>query len=178
MCIAVLSACRAAHLGIANLINWHLVKKRHYEMSDITFSKKGLESYITDQEVESQLGVWLPPFPGDRRFKILRAGGSNTAFARAFQTAIKPHRRAMDKGTLDPKVSEALMVEVYSKHILVDWAGINDENEVPVPFSTANAIAFFTAFPEVFSDIVSYATEVATFAQENLEEAKDVLGEI
>lgn len=141
------------------------------------FDKSGLEGYITDKEVESEIGVWLPPFPGGREFKVLRAGGSNRKFSRAFQQAIKPYRRQLDKGSLDPETSDGLMREMYAKHIVVDWRGINDVDGNPVPCTPENVDAFFKAFPELFSDVVSYATEMATFSQENLEEAKDVLGE-
>lgn len=141
------------------------------------FDATGLEGYVTDKEVESTVGVWLPPFPGERRFRVLRAGGSNHKFARAFQQAIKPHRRQMDKGTLDTETTDAIMREVYAKHIVIDWEGIKDENGVAVPCTPENVQAFFVAFPEIFGDVISYATEMATFSIENLEEAQDVLGE-
>jgi hypothetical protein len=141
------------------------------------FDKSGLEGYITDKEIESEVGVWLPPFPGGRQFKVLRAGGSNRKFSRAFQQAIKPYKRQLDKGNLDPDVSDALMREVYSRYIVKDWRGINDVDGNPVPCTPENVAEFFQAFPELFSDVVSYATEMATFSEENLEEAKETLGE-
>lgn len=141
------------------------------------FDRSGLEGYITDREVESQVGVWLPPFPGGRRFKVLRAGGANKKFSRAFQQAIKPYRRQLDKGTLDPETSDQIMREVYARHIVVDWDGIKDDTGKTVPCTPENVEAFFAAFPELFSDVVAYASEMATFAEENLEEAKETLGE-
>lgn len=142
------------------------------------FDKSGLESYITDKQIEASIGVWLPPFPGDRRIKVLRAGGSNKRFSRAFQTAIKPHRRAMERGTMDQDVSDAIMRDVYAKHVVVDWKNINDAEGNPAPCTPENVAAFFDAFPEIFSEVIAYAGEMATFSEENLEEAKETLGEV
>jgi hypothetical protein len=163
---------------VALLSSLYLWRSLYSKGAQVQFDKTGLENYITDQQVESNTGVWLPPFPGDRSLKILRAGGSNKKFSRAFQQAIKPHRRAMERGTLDSDVSDALMRDVYSKHIVVDWRNINDAEGNPVPCTPENVKAFFTALPEIFTEVVAYASEVATFAEENLEEAKETLGEV
>ena len=163
---------------LALVSSFYLWRSFHVKGALMQFDKTGLENYITDQQVESQTGVWLPPFPGDRQIKILRAGGSNKRFSRAFQQAIKPHRRAMERGTLDSDTSDALMRDVYSKHIVVDWKNINDAEGNPVPCTPENVKAFFVAIPEIFSEVVAYASEIATFAEENLEEAKKTLGEV
>jgi hypothetical protein len=141
------------------------------------FDKTGLETYITDQEVESKLGVWLPPFPGDRRFKVLRAGGSNKKFARAFQQMLRPYRKQLNKDMLDPDVADRLLREAYAQHIVVDWKNINDADGNPVPCTPDNVLDFFNAFPEIFSEISGYAQEMGTFSAEYLEEAKETLGE-
>jgi len=146
-------------------------------MSEIDFDTKGLETYITDKERESVSGVWLD-FPEGRQFLCLRAGGANKKFLRLFQTAIKPHRRQMERGTLDPDKSDALMRDVYAKTIVLDWRGIKDASGKPVPCSQANVIAFFTQFTELFNDLVALCSDMAQFTDEAIEEAKEVLGEV
>lgn len=141
------------------------------------FDSAGLEGYVTDESRESVTGVWLG-FPGERKFKCLRAGGSNKKFLRTFQHLIKPHRRQMERGTLDTDISDDIMRRVYAKTIVLDWKGINDAKKQPVPFNQQNVVAFFMAFPEVFNDLVTLCSDMATFSEEQLEEAKEVLGEV
>lgn len=140
------------------------------------FDTTGIEDYVTNQTIESETGVWLK-FPLGRRFLCLRAGGSNRRFTRAFQAAIKPHRRAMDKGTLDTEISDGLMRDVYLRTVILDWEGIKDVDGTVVSFNRENALALFAALPELFNDIVSLCSEMGTFQNQEIEEAKEVLGE-
>ncbi len=142
----------------------------------LKFDTAGLESYLPDHLRESEIGVWLS-FPGDRKFRCLRAGGSNKRFIRAFQAAIKPHRRQMDRGTLDPEVSEQIMREVYSRTVVLDWKGIKDAEGQDVPYSPEAAVELFKAVPEMFNDITTLCADMAVFTDGELEDAKQVLGE-
>ena len=142
---------------------------------ELQFNTEGLEDFITDKGMESDVGVWVR-FPGDRRFRIFRAGGSNKAFTRAFQQAIKPYRRQMDRGTMDPEVSDKVLREVYCRHVIKDWDGIKTIGGEAIPFAPKTAMAFFETVPELFNEIVGLAGEAATFAEARLEEAQTVLG--
>lgn len=140
------------------------------------FDTKGLEGYLTNKTLESEFGVWLK-FPGGRRFRVLRAGGANRRFTRAFQTAIRPHRQTMERRGLDVELSDQIMREVYSKHVVIDWEGIKDADGNEVPYSPGAAIQFFAVVPELFAEIATLAQNMATFSQETVEEAKKELGE-
>ena len=139
------------------------------------FETKGLDNYITDPELESE-GVWLK-FPEDRKLCVRRAGGANKKYLRTAQSAIKPFKRQLDRGTMDPEEINRLMREVYAKTIVADWSGINDETGTPVPCTPENVKAFFDAFPEIFADVMDSASDLATYAEREIEEAKEVLGE-
>lgn len=142
----------------------------------ISFDTTGLETYVTDKDREASTGIWFK-FPEGRRFLCLRAGGSNRKFLRAFQTAIKPYRRQMDRGTMDPDKSDEIMREVYARTVILDWDGIKDSAGQAVPFSTPNVVEFMSAFPELFNDLVTLCSDAAQFSEEALEEAKEILGE-
>ena len=140
------------------------------------FDKTGLDGYITDRNIESETGVWIK-FPQGRKFCILRAGGANKKFSRALQKAVKPYRRQLEKNTLDPDVADKLFQSVYARHVVIDWDGINDEDGTPVPCTPENIEAFFEAFPEIFKELSDAAGDMATFSEETLKEAAEVLGE-
>lgn len=140
------------------------------------FDKTGLEAYITDETMEGETGLWIA-FPNGRRIRILRAGGSNKRFTRAFQTAIRPYERAMKRGTMDQEVSEGIMRELYARYVVVAWDGINDADGDEVPFTTNNVVGFFDAFPEIFNELVTLASNAATFSEEMIAEAREAMGE-
>jgi len=142
----------------------------------MAISMKGLETYKTDKDLESSEGVWLK-FPEGRRLHVLRAGGSNKAFARKFSQAIKPYRRQMDRGTMDPEKSDELMIDVYLDTVILGWEGFVDDNGNPVPYSKKVAREFLLALPEFFNDVVNFASDAATFQIEDAEETAEELGE-
>lgn len=141
----------------------------------VDFSEEGLDQYLISRDLESVDGVWIA-FPNDRQLRVLRAGGSNKAFLRVFQALSKPYKRQLEKGTLDPDESDRVMREVYARTVIMDWRGILDTKGKPVPFNHENCIAFLEKFPEIFNDIVAIASDMATFAERRLEQAKQDLG--
>lgn len=144
-------------------------------MTKIRFDSTGLESYLSDEELE-MTGVWLK-FPGGRKICVRRAGGSNAKYSRMLQQAIKPYKRQMDRGTMDREVSDRIMRDVYCKTVVIDWEGIKDSEGVNVPFNYNNGVAYFEQFPELFNDVIAYAGELSSFQDNEVEEAKEVLGE-
>lgn len=149
---------------------------RNDRHSVMQFDKTGLGDYLTDETLESEVGIWLK-FPGGRRFRVLRAGGSNKKFLRALNAAIRPHKRAMDRGTMDVETSDEIMRSIYAKHVVVDWDGIKDEKGKKVPCTPENVAEFFKVFPNLFSDLTTLATDMAQFSEDRIEEAKETLGE-
>jgi hypothetical protein len=142
------------------------------------FDTKGLETYTTDPVRESQ-GVWVD-FPAGRSMLVLRAGGSNKAFIRGFQAAIRPFRRQIEKGTMDVEKSDEMMREMYARYVVKDWSGITDKEGKPVPYSPEAAVAFFRAFPELFQDLMAIASDANTFngmLAPDVDEAKEIMGE-
>ena len=159
--------------GFCALFNWPgiIQKVRHMK-----FDLKGLEDYVTDKSLESEDGVWVV-FPEGRKFRILRAGGSNSKYSRAMQQKLKPHRRQIDNGTLDNAVAEDLLMDVYVRHIIKDWEGIHDAEGKTIPYSPEVAKEFFEAVPDLFDDIQRLAQAMQTFQASQIEEAKEALGE-
>lgn len=139
------------------------------------FDTTGLETYATDADREASEGVWLK-FPGNRRFRVLRAGGANKKFGRVFSRVIKPYKRQIDRNTLDPETSDDLMLQVYLEAVILDWDGFKDVKGREIPYSPEAARAFLKQFPEVFTDIVNFASEAATFQEREVTEAAEDLG--
>ncbi len=143
-------------------------------MSQFNFSKRGLENYSTDQSLESSRGVWIDY--GDRAFQVLRAGGSNHRYVRALAAALRPHARAISKRTMDPAKLRQIYWDLFARHVVIGWRGIQDTEGNDIPFSEEAALAFFESFPDLFDEIKDYAEDMGTFAEEGIEEAAETLG--
>jgi hypothetical protein len=143
-------------------------------MSQFNFSKRGLETYATDQTLENSKGVWIDY--GDRAFQVLRAGGSNHRYVRALAAALRPHARALAKRTMDPDKLRRIYWDLFAQYVVIGWRGIEDADGTQIPFSEEAARAFFEAFPDLFDEIKDYAEDMGTFAEESIAEAADALG--
>ena len=136
----------------------------------------GFELYERDTGLEKERGVDID-FGPNASIRILRAGGSNAKYARAFARITKPHRRQMDAGTLDEELSKELHAEIYAEAIVIGWKGIcQRETGEPIPFNKEEVIKFMLAVPEVFQIIKNSAESMDTFRQEEIEEEAQVLG--
>lgn len=114
---------------------------------------------------------------GDFRFKLARAGGSNQEFRKLLQAKLKPYRHQMDNDTMDEKVSEVIVREVYARTVVLGWeTKVSDEPspdgtwepwlETPTgktPFSVDACIKVLTDLPELFKDIQSMAGKAAHY---------------
>lgn len=134
----------------------------------------GLELFERNENLESQKGIDLL-FPGDIRIKILRAGGSNKKYDTVLGRLIKPYTRQMKTNTMDKKVSEDLMKELYAESVIIGWSGVKSKGE-DVEFNKENVIKLLDSLPEVFDEIREQADNLANFRLEEMKEEAENLG--
>ena len=135
------------------------------------------KQFATNKEAE-QDGIWVEYGPNDDGtipgFKIARAGKSNKKWAKSVERATKPHRRAMELGTMDNGLAEKLMQSVFVESILLDWRNVQDKEGKEIKLSKESATALFEALPELYDDLNDKANKAAIFRDEALEnEAKN-----
>ena len=140
------------------------------------FDKAGLETYLTDKELEAVDGIWLK-FPGGRKLHVLRAGGSNAKYTRIAASVTKPYQRQIQRGTIDPEKVSELMLEIYLQSVILDWAGFKDAQGKEIPYSREAAREFFTQVPEMFTEVMDLATDLALFQEQEVEETSKHMGE-
>lgn len=144
-------------------------------MTPNKFDLEGLEAYQTDKDLESIEGIWLE-FPGNRRFHVLRAGGSNTRFVSAYQAALRPYRKQLQKRTMDPGLLDRLTLDVYARHVIKGWEGITSKGQ-EIPYTVQACIAFFSVVPEMFDEVMEQASDSSNFSEIDLGQARSDLGE-
>lgn len=98
-------------------------------------------------------------------FRIARAGGGNVAFAKVMEAKMKPYRRQLQTDTLDPKVAERILREVYAEAVILGWENVQDEDGNEMEFSVENCIKLLTDLPELYLEIQQSSQKTALYRQ-------------
>jgi len=108
-------------------------------------------------------------------FIISRMGKSNRAYQKALERETRPHRRAIDLGTVKAEVAEKLFLDVFAETIVKGWKNVQPEADgVNVQYSKEAAIKLFTELPELYEDLQAQAKNASLFRDEAIEdEAKN-----
>lgn len=135
------------------------------------------DTFETDPEREQE-GVYLDY--GDFRVRIAHAGQGNSKYVRYAEKKLKPVRRAMEAGALGNERSMAIMIDIYSKTIVLDWqvrdaegdwkSGIEAKDGKILPFNEETVQNTLRALPNLFTDIQQQASSIANFRKAELEE--------
>jgi hypothetical protein len=135
------------------------------------------DTFETDSNLE-QNGVWLDY--GDFRMLIASAGQGNKNYVRYAEKKLKPVRQAMNAGALSNERSMALMADIYSKTIVLNWEvrgedgewsqGIEDKEGNIIAFNQENVEEAFHNLPRLFMDVQEQAQSLSNFRRAELEE--------
>jgi len=121
-----------------------------------------------DKILETQ-GIDLA-FGGGRVITVARSGGSNRKYRSMMAEVYKPHKRALENGTLDDETAGRLLREVFAKTVVLDWKGWTDENGEPVPFSFENCVSLFEDAPEIFDVVQDESGKFSNFSMQEVED--------
>ncbi|PJI56007.1 hypothetical protein CTI14_00290 [Methylobacterium radiotolerans] len=123
-------------------------------------------SSLKVNSTRAEQGDWVGDLPqmGDLRLKV--RGFSNTdyaAFLAKEGAAVPRDQREGGRrdGPILPKVRDGILIRGMVEHILVDWDGLTDDAEQPLPFSKERAMELL-ADPDFrpFRDAVAYAATI------------------
>lgn len=132
-----------------------------------------MKMFKTDAVIENE-GIDLnygpvddtDPKAGDILIRIRRAGGANKAYSKALTAKMRPYRKQVESGTLEPAVAERVLREVYAETIIIGWTNVRGEDGKDVPFSSENVLAMLEEAPDLFADIQSQAGQMSLFRAE------------
>lgn len=119
-------------------------------------------AFATDPKVEQE-GVWLEYPSYDFAIRVRRAGETNRTFAQRMDAKLKPYKRALDTGTMDPTVLLRVSREVWAETIVVEWKGVVDEKGKEMPLTRDNVIKLFTDLPDLFNDVIMQSKDAGLF---------------
>jgi hypothetical protein len=125
-------------------------------------------SYQTDKNLE-RTGIELN-LGSSGTFVLARAGGANRAYTTRLEKLTKPHRRAIQTGSIDSDLADTLVAQAYAECVLLNWWGVTGPDGQPLEFSPQNAIQLFKDLPDLFTMIQQTAGDASLFRAEIREE--------
>lgn len=112
-------------------------------------------------------GVWVD-FMGSN---LLIASTSNISYQRLLTRLQQPHRRKIDKGTLDPSIMKELLCKGLSEGILLDWKNVIDGKGEVVEYSTKLAHAALMNNEDLRDFVIDTGANYDNFKIEAVEDA-------
>lgn len=101
--------------------------------------------------------------------RIARAGGANSQFDKVMEHKTKPYKRLIQSDSLDKKVSERIMREVYAETVVLGWENVQNEEGEFLEYNTQNVISIFEQLPDLFTDVVTQSQKQSLFRAEVIE---------
>ena len=126
------------------------------------------ELFDMDQTMEQQ-GVVINYYEYGK-FKIARAGGSNTAYTQATKKYGKPFEKRSAKN-LSEDVATDMLLNIYADSIILGWEGVVWRDGKELPYTRDNVFKLMKALPELFRAIINESQKVELFRKEWVEEA-------
>lgn len=135
------------------------------------------DQFETNHDAELK-GVYVPYGKNsqgqDIRFLVSRMGKQNKAYSKALEQATRPHRRAIDLGTMDNDQAEEIFMKVFCEKIILGWEGVEDREGKPLKYNTKNAMMLMKDLPDLYDDLQEQAKKASLFRTEQMvDEAKN-----
>ncbi len=130
-----------------------------------------LSSFARDVKAANE-GRW---FNIEEDFRIKLASTSSPEYKSFIRRKAKSYKRQIDRGRLDAKTEEKvqpILREACARFLVRDWEGLEDDNDVEVPFSEEKSVELLTSerFAPLYEIIMDIVQNEASFAEESLEE--------
>lgn len=126
------------------------------------------EVFGTDTSLENDKGVVIDY--GVAKITVNRAGGANTKYQKVLEAKLRPYRRKLEAGTMDPELNRRLLAEVYAEAIITGWEGVTDTKNKPLAFNKENCVKVLIDLPDFFSDIIAFTSDLKNFRKAEIEE--------
>lgn len=131
------------------------------------------EAFATVPEYE-QSGVTLDF--GVCKFRVRRAGGSNREFLTTLAAALRPHRRAIDAGTMSDEAAKNIQIEVYFKTVIIGWEGVTDREGNALAYTLDNFRKVMMDLPDLWDTLRNEADNMKNFQMAEAKVDGEALG--
>jgi hypothetical protein len=115
-------------------------------------------------------GVWTK-YRGSE-FRVVHTG--HPKFQRALSRLQAPHRRKIEKGTMDPVESRDLLCAAIAEALVLDWKGVVDSKGADIPYSRKICETALINNPDLREYIQEFSMDLENFrVEEQVEKGND-----
>lgn len=139
----------------------------------IQFDNLGV--YEREDEREAVQGIDVG-FSNGIVFTVLRAGGANQRYGRAFRKHYTPAvARRADKGTLSDEEDKMLWRNIYADGVIIGVSGAMIGGK-EMEFTRENVIALLKQGPDMLAELRNVCDEMMSFRSQEVKDAAKKLG--
>lgn len=115
-------------------------------------------------------GVWVK-YREDIEFLVAR--NPNPKFNAKLDELFYPHLASIRAKTFDSKLDEALTLEAVCEFILLDWKGLEDDNDKPIKYSKEKAMEIMgnEEYQDIYKFILLMSKSSALYRYQEVEAA-------
>lgn len=106
--------------------------------------------------------------------KFLIAPASNLQFQRIFNRLQIPHRKKIEKSSLDPKITQEITIQSLAEAILLNWDDVVDATGKIVPYTVELGVKTLTKHIDLREFIQEFALELENFKIDDKTEMGEV----
>ena len=93
------------------------------------------------------------------------SAASNAKFEKEAARLAKPHRKAIQRETIDPEVAKAMQMKAFVRTIVKGWTNcrLTEDPKDNMVFNEQNATELFAELPELYEACLEFASDRANF---------------
>ena len=111
-------------------------------------------------------GVWTE-FEGAH---LLIASSAGMAYQKKMARLYRPHRKAFERGNMDPEVARSVICKSIAGALLCGWRGVGTSDGNELPFTDDAAYNVLLNNEDLREFVQEFAGDVANFRAESAEE--------
>lgn len=120
-------------------------------------------AFTTDRGLEEN-GKWFKDVLGDKsNVDLCIRRMSSETVVKLQQELLQQNRYKMVEGKLPEDVDRAVLIELLSRAVIVDWAGVEDTAGNEIPFSTDAAAEYLTKLRDFRILVVGLASNMDNY---------------
>lgn len=135
-----------------------------------------LKKRFSSDKALSQNGVWLTIDLEDGgqplEFLLASLGRANRKWASEASRVYRHHKRKIEAGLMSDEESIERSLRVFCNTVLLDWRGVTDEDDQPIPYSSEEGYKLLSECDRLYDYLLEESQEISNF--QDSETAKTV----
>ena len=137
-------------------------------------SYKRLKKRFSTDQALSQKGVWikidLEDCEAPMEFLLACLGRANRNWASKASKVYRAHKRKIDAGLMSDEESIEKSLRVFCDTVLLNWRGVEDENDQPIDYSPEEGFKLLSACDRLYDYLLEESQEISNYQNATTEQ--------